>query len=164
MRRRASYSIRWHAGPRGPLRHLFELAEDSPLELDRYIDLGRLLVARDESDGSIVGHLQLVRTGPNALEIKSLAVREGSRRLGVGRRLVERAVAAARTEGARTVSVTTATADLDNLRFYQRCGFRPASIERNAFTPEKGYAPDLAVDGVPVRDAIRLEQALDGGP
>lgn len=155
------YTIGWHEGARDALRPLFELAEDSPTELDGYIDQGRVLVARDET-GAIVGHLQLVPADAEAVEIKSIAVQERSRLQGLGRELVERAVAASRRDGARAVTVATATADIDNLRFYQRCGFRAASIERDAFTPENGYTPGLAVDGIPLRDAIRFELDLDG--
>lgn len=156
----AQYTIGWHEGPRDALRPLFELAEDSPTELDGYIDQGRVLVARDET-GAIVGHLQLVPADAEVVEIKSIAVREGSRLQGVGSELVERAVAVSRRDGARAVTVATATADVDNVRFYQRCGFRAASIERDAFTPARGYPPGLAVDGIPVRDAIRFELELD---
>ena len=53
-------------------------------------------------------------------------------------------------------------ADIENLRFYQRCGFRAIGIERDAFTPTAGYAPDLLADGIPVRDAIRFARSLDG--
>lgn len=157
----AQYTIGWHEGPRDTLRPLFELAEDSPTELDGYIDQGRVLVARDET-GAIVGHLQLVPADAEAVEIKSIAVRKESRLQGVGSELLERAVAVSRSDGARTVTVATATADVDNLRFYQRCGFRAASIERDAFTPSRGYPPGLAVDGIPVRDAIRFELELVG--
>lgn len=155
------HTIGWHDGPRDVLRPLFELAEDSQTELDGYIDRGRVLVARDET-GAVVGHLQLVPADAETVEIKSVAVQEGSRFQGVGSELVERAVAVSRGEGARAVMVATATADVDNLRFYQRCGFRAASIERDAFTPARGYPPGLAVDGIPVRDAIRFELELDG--
>lgn len=161
MRRASSYTVGWHDGPRGALRGLFELADDSPAQIDASIDEGRLLVARDEA-GSVVGHLQLVPDGPDAVEIASIAVREASRGSGVGRRLVEHAVTASRAEGARRISVATATADIGNLRFYQRCGFRTTAIERDAFTPAKGYPPGLSVDGIPVRDAIRFELRLDG--
>ena len=54
--------IETYGGPRGELRALFELAEDSAAELDSYIDAGRVLAAT--SDGEIIGHLQL--TGPCA--------------------------------------------------------------------------------------------------
>jgi ribosomal protein S18 acetylase RimI-like enzyme len=162
MRLGAQHTIDWYEGARDALRPLFELAEDSPVQLDGYIDLGRVLVARDER-GVVVGHVQLLQAGSDAVEIKSIAVRAGSRGQGIGRALVERAVAVSRADGASAVTVTTATADVENVRFYQRCGFRAAAVEQDAFTPAKGYSPDLAVDGVPVRDAIRFDLELGGG-
>src|SRR5438876_8051881 len=37
----AQFTIEWYEGPRAQLRGLFELADDSPDQLDRYIELGR---------------------------------------------------------------------------------------------------------------------------
>ena len=155
------YAIRWHEGPRSHVRDLFELADDSDERIDRYIDRGRVLVALG-GGGEPVGHVQLVPTGePGVLELTSLAVASGHRRRGIGSRLVDRALAVARAEGIRTVTLTTAMADLDNLRFYQRLGFRATAIVPDAFTTENGYAGAPAVDGIPLRDAIRFELALD---
>jgi ribosomal protein S18 acetylase RimI-like enzyme len=153
--------IGWHDGPRTQLRHLFELADDSSAQIDGYIELGRVLVARDER-GEIIGHLQLI-PGPAAdtLEVKSIAVRPDWQGRGVGRRLVDRAVATSRDDGLRTLTVTTAVADLGNLRFYERYGFRAAAIERDAFTEAKGYPPQLRANGIPVRDSITFTLALD---
>ena len=47
----------------------------------------------------------------------------------------------ARREGAAMLQVATATADIGNLRFYQRLGFRMREIERDAFTAASGYPP-----------------------
>jgi ribosomal protein S18 acetylase RimI-like enzyme len=155
------YTIRWHRGRRSRLRSLFELADDSPERIDNYIELGRVLVAIDNR-GEIVGHLQLVPDPrPDVAEIKNLAVQPSSQRRGIGSRLVDRALAVCRAEGARIVTVATAMADIDNLRFYQRRGFRAASIERDVFTPENGYSSSLAAEGIPLRDRIRFELALD---
>jgi predicted N-acetyltransferase YhbS len=159
----SAHTIGWHEGDRTPLRPLFEQADDSSTQIDASIDMGGVLVARDEA-GTVVGHLQVVHAGPDTVEIASMAVEAESRKQGVGRRLVERALAVSREAGARRISVATATADIGNLRFYQRCGFRATAIERDAFTPRNGYACDLAVDGIPVRDAIRFELELDGVP
>lgn len=154
--------IERHRGDRQALRPLFELAEDSRSELDSYIDAGEVLVARAE-DG-LVGHLQLIETElAGRLEIKNMAVLEEWRRRGVGRALIAAAVELARERSRSTVEVATATADVDNLRFYQRCGFRMRSIERDAFTPENGYDPDAEVDGIPLRDRARLDLCI-GGP
>jgi lactoylglutathione lyase len=156
------YTITWHRGQRAGLRDLFELADDSQEQLDRYIDLGRVLVALDPRSSEVIGHLQLIPIAePGVEEIKNLAVRDGFRHRGVGRALVERALATCRAEHARAVVVTTAVADVDNVRFYQRCGFRASTIERDVFTPEAGYGPGLSAGGIPVRDAIRFALSLD---
>jgi len=153
--------ILWHEGPRTPLRHLFELADDSSTQIDSYIHLGRVLVARN-ARGEILGHLQLIPTASaDTVELNSIAVREDHQRTGIGRRLVDRALAICREEGVQTVTVTTATADLDNVRFYQRCGFRATKIARDVFTEAKGYPPQLEANGIAVRDSITFTLLLD---
>src|SRR5262249_53579282 len=109
--------ISWHRGPRHTLRDLFALADDSSPQIDRYIDLGRLLGVED-AHGEIVGHLQLIpSTDPDVIEIKSLAVRTDVQRRGYGSRLVSEALDWCRNLGARAVTVTTAVADVSNIRF-----------------------------------------------
>ena len=49
--------------------------------------------------------------------------------------------------------VATATADISNLRFYQRLGFRMDRVQQDVFTVDRGYA-NLEVDGIPVRDRV----------
>ena len=152
--------IVWHDGRRAPLRHLFDLADDSAEQLDGYVELGRVLVAVADAS-KIVGHAQLLPPDrDDTIELKSIAVLPDFRRHGIGRALVNRALEICRSEGARAVSVTTATADVDNIRFYQRCGFRAASVERDAFTEAKGYPPGLEADGIPVRDSITFTLAF----
>jgi GNAT superfamily N-acetyltransferase len=142
-----------HDGPRAPLRSLFELAEDSAEALDAYIDTGDVLVAVDGD--AIVAHLQLVDG-----EILNMAVLPSHQRTGVGRALVGAAIRAARAEGRARLVVAAAAADIGNLRFYQRLGFRMLSIERDAFTEATGYDRDLEVDGIPLRDRVWLDLCL----
>jgi GNAT superfamily N-acetyltransferase len=148
-----------YAGPRSDLRSLFELAEDSPAELDSYLHAGRVLVARSGPD--VLGHLQLVETGrPGQVEIKNMAVLDAERGRGVGARLVRAAVELASSDSAVEVVVATGAADVGNLRFYQRQGFRFRSVERDAFGPATGYPPGLEVDGIALRDRVWLDRAL----
>jgi len=145
-----------YPGSRDTLRPLFELAEDSPTQLDSYLSAGRILVARHGTD--IVGHLQLVGTDqPEVVELKNMAVREDVQGLGVGARLVRAAVDLLTAEGVPVLVVATAAADIGNLRFYQRQGFRMRSIERDAFTPANGYAPGTMIDGIELRDRVWLD-------
>ena len=103
------------------------------MQLDAYLNLGRVLVAIDRHD--IVGHVQIVR-GPDAeqCEVKNMAVRTSHQGRGIGRTLVEAAIDLVAAESCKTLLVATAAADIDNLRFYQRLGFRMAWIDRDAYT------------------------------
>jgi GNAT superfamily N-acetyltransferase len=153
-------SIEVYSGPRAAVRSLFELAEDSVVQLDSYIDLGRVLVARDGDE--IVGQLQLIDTDqPDELEVKNMGVRPEWQSQGIGARLMQAALDLARGESRVRVLVATAAADVGNLRFYQRQGFRMLSVERDAFTPETGYPPPaIVIDGIELRDRVWLDYRL----
>ena len=91
-----------------------------------------------------------------------MAVEATYRGRGIGRMLVEAAIDLARARDHSTVTVATASADIGNLRFYQRLGFRMRTIERDAFTPIVGYAAGLMIDGIPLQDRVWLD--LQFGP
>ena len=74
-----------------------------------------------------------------------MAVVPAERGTGVGRALVVSALRRCRAEGWHRMVVATAAADVGNLRFYQRLGFRMLAVERDAFTPATGY-PDPTAD------------------
>jgi len=149
-----------HRGSRAELRRLFELAEDSARALDAYIDEGRVLVALDRD--KIVAHVQITATGhAREAEIKNIAVDPAMQGRGIGRALVEAAIALARAEGRSTFAVAAAAADTGNLRFYQRQGFRIRSLERDAFTEANGYGPGLKIGGIALLDRVWLTRDLD---
>lgn len=129
---------------------MFALADDSAEQIATYVELGLILVAREGE--AIIGHAQIVDT-----ELKSLAVAEDRQRSGTGRALVEAVIARARADGVACLIVSTATADIGNLRFYQRIGFRMTRIVRDAFGPGTGYPAGLTIGGIPLRDQVFLE-------
>jgi GNAT superfamily N-acetyltransferase len=146
-----------YAGPRDALRGLFELAEDSASELDSYLGRGRVWVAH--YGDRVVGHLQVVDASMSGTaEIKSMAVVEALQGRGIGAGLIRSVRAALTAESIATVVVATAAADIGNLRFYQRQGFRFRAVERDVFTPERGYPPGLLIDGIPLRDRVWLDR------
>lgn len=96
----------------------------------------------------IIGHLQIIETGEvDVFELKSMAVTEKRQREGIGRRLVEASIVHCRARNGHRLIVSTATADIGNLRFYQRQGFRMYKIVRDAFTSTKGYPDGAVVEG-----------------
>jgi hypothetical protein len=64
--------------------------------------------------------------------------------------------------GVERVTVGTASSGTRQLVFYQRCGFRLSHVERDYFTAEKGYPPDLTEHGLPVRDMVWMDRPLSG--
>ena len=74
------------------------------------------------------------------LELKSMALREKRQREGIGQQLVEAAIAYCRARNSHRLIVSTAAADIANLRFYQRQGFRMYKIVRDAFGPSTGLS------------------------
>jgi GNAT superfamily N-acetyltransferase len=153
------FTIEEYDGAHRDLEWSFRLAEDSDQQLDSYIDLGRMWVARSFA-GEVVGHLQAVRREEGLWEVVNTAVAEQARGQGVGRALLERAVVEARAEGAERVILATATADVGNLRFYQRCGFRMTRVVQDAFGAEQGYPPGIVIEGIPMRDQVWFERVL----
>ena len=152
-------AVEEYAGPHRDLAWSFRLAEDSEQSLDSYIDLGRVWVARN-TDGVVVGHLQAVEREDDVWEVVNTAIVESHRGQGVGRVLLERAVAEARAAGMARVILATAAADVGNLRFYQRCGFRMTHVVPDAFGPSQGYPPGIEIDGIPMRDQVWFEREL----
>src|SRR4051795_9539247 len=151
-----------HAGDREALRPLFELAEDSRTELDGYLHEGLVLVAVQGDE--VVGHLQLTTTDRRGtFEIKNMAVVPAHQRRGIGRLLVDAAFERVRLQSGTALRVATAAADIGNLRFYQRVGFRLRSVERDAFTVATGYPAGSQIDGIELRDRVWLDLELGDG-
>ncbi|WP_198347742.1 GNAT family N-acetyltransferase [Nocardia terrae] len=152
--------IEEYTGPRSEIAWSFRLAEDSEQSLARYIERGRVWVARTGS-GEVVGHVQAAPQADESVwEIINTAVAPPFRGTGVGRQLIEAAVAEAEAAGASRVEVATATADVGNLRFYQRCGFRMSRVVPDVFTPEAGYPAVVEYDGVRLRDQVWFTRTL----
>jgi predicted N-acetyltransferase YhbS len=143
-----SCRIELYTGDRAELAALFRLADDSEQAIAAYREHGDVLVARDDA-GAIIGHVQMI--GP---ELKSLAVLEPWRGVGLGRALARVGIAHARGRGEPRIVVSTAAADTRLLRFYQQLGFRLTHIERDVFTPSAGYPADLHVDGIRILDRV----------
>jgi GNAT superfamily N-acetyltransferase len=152
-------AIEQHTGSHRDLAWSFRQADDSHELLDAYIDLGQLWVAR-AAGGELIGHLQVVPRDEEVWEVTNTAVVESHRGRGIGRALLERAVEVAGAAGALRLILATGAADVGNLRFYQRCGFRMTRVVQDVFTPDNGYPPGLEIDGIPLLDQVWFERDL----
>ena len=124
----------------------------------RDLDWQRFLLARWGQDIIGVGQVRPHRDGSR--ELASIAVVPEWQGNGVGRMLVQASSDRCREKGGRRLIVSTAAADIGNLRFYQRQGFRMYKVVQDAFTPQTGYAEGQLVGGIPLRDQVFLELEL----
>jgi len=106
---------------------------------------GRILIALGE-DGA-AGCVAMRPQGKDICEMKRLYVRPGHRGQGMGRRLVNRIMEAARRAGYRAMKLDTLPAMIEARALYQALGFRP-------IPPYYGN---------PIPGMVYLERDLSGG-
>lgn len=86
---------------------------------------------------------------------------------GTGTALVERVTEEAISHGCAWLTVTTTNDNLDALRFYQRRGFRLASVDAGAVDRQRRtLKPEIPVVGeyqIPIRDEVHLRMSLTPG-
>jgi GNAT superfamily N-acetyltransferase len=113
-------------------------------------------------DGDRVAGHAAYRIGPDGCELVVIAAQP--RKAGIGSRLLERVVAAARDEGCSRVWLTTTNDNLDAMRFYQRRGFRLSALRIGAVVEArrtlKPHLPAAGAHDIPMRDELDLELPL----
>jgi len=110
-----------------------------------------------------VGIIATRPDGPDVVELAALLVIEPGR--GIGSQLIEAVLDALRNRDAERVWVVTTNDNLAALRLYQRRGFRiavvrPRAVDRARATLKPGI-PEVAANGIPIRDEIELEIVLE---
>lgn len=138
---------------------LLLLADPSEELILSYIHQSHTFVA--EKAGAIVGVLVLQPQGQLA-EIRNVAVDAQHQGQGIGRKLVEFAIAWAREQSIKQLLVCTGNSSLPALALYQRCGFRVASIDEGYFV--RTYPEPIFENGLPCTDRIKLRLELQPQP
>lgn len=103
----------------------------------------------------------LLRVDADTVELMNIAVDEPLRGRGIGGAMIEHAAHVAAAEGYREIILGTGTEDCapDQIRFYERCGFRKSALRKNYFI-EKYPADPIYVNGVQMRDMVVLKRKL----
>lgn len=135
-------------------------ADPSRAKISAYVTRGACYVAR--AGERIAGVYVLIPADrpedAGALELINIAVVEDRRGTGVGKLLVEDAVARARSSGASRLVLGTGNSSIDQLAFYQKRGFRIYAIDRDFFV--RNYSEPIFENGIQCRDMLRLELPL----
>ncbi len=114
-----------------------------------------------EVDGALCGLLTYVVAGADC---EVLTLHADPPHTGVGSRLVAAVARLAVERGCDRLWLVTTNDNVDALRFYQRRGFalvavRPGAVDR-ARVELKPEIPEVAENGIPIRDELELERPL----
>ena len=138
---------------------LLLLADESLEQVRSYMQSGELyaLVGRDQD---AVGIVLTVPAEHGAVELKAVAVDTAQQNRGIGRRLLAAVIEDLRKRGVRRAIVGTANAGIGQLAYYQKAGFRLLRIERDFFSPARGYPAVMEDNGIRLRDMVWMDQEL----
>jgi ribosomal protein S18 acetylase RimI-like enzyme len=138
---------------------LFLLADDSEQQVRSYYQRGDLYVLEDET-GVALGLVLTLPAGEGAVELKAVAVAPERHNRGIGKRMLALVLAELRGRGVRRAVLGTGNSSVGQLAFYQKAGFRLWRIERDFFSPERGYPEGIEENGIPLRDMVWMEREL----
>jgi ribosomal protein S18 acetylase RimI-like enzyme len=137
------------------------LQADEPEPLRGYLQVGDVYVLRATGHAVLGATVVLMEAdGPGTAELKNVAVAADRHRRGLGRHMLAAVVGDLRRRGIRRAIVGTSNAGIGEIAFYQKCGFRLWRIERDYFTPERGYDPKKLESGLAHRDMVWFDQDL----
>ena len=108
-----------------------------------YLARGGVFHVLEEQDGSIIGSYGLYPMEPGICELRKMYLHRAYRGKGLGRRLLEDALARARQSGFRRITLETASVLKEAIRLYERYGFKPFQPDHLSCRCDQAYALDL---------------------
>lgn len=149
--------------PAGPERDIYlpllDLADDAHEQVRDYYQQGDLF-AFDSAAGTPLAITLAIPEPDGTVELKAVAVAAHLHGQGVGKRLLAAVLTELRRRGVPRVVVGTGNSGIGQLAFYQKAGFRLSHIERDFFSPARGYPAGLEENGIPLRDMVWMDQNL----
>ncbi|SNZ17469.1 Acetyltransferase (GNAT) family protein [Terribacillus aidingensis] len=138
-----------------PMELLLE-ADPSETKVATYLNEGSCFIAEEEE--AILGVYVMLPIKPGTAEIMNISVRASSQGKGIGKQLIRHAIHQANKDGYSSLEVGTGNSSIDQLAFYQKCGFRMTAIEPDFFL--RHYEMPIYENGIQCRDMIRFVYPL----
>jgi ribosomal protein S18 acetylase RimI-like enzyme len=138
---------------------LLLLADDSESAVRSYYQKGDLYALDDETRRPL-GMILPIPAPDGSVELKAVAVDPAQHGQGIGKRLLAAVLADLKARDVKRVVVGTGNAGVGPLAYYQKAGFRLWKIERDFFSPARGYPGGLEENGILLRDMVWMDQEL----
>ena len=95
--------------------------------------------------------VRALRWRDDPCELQELAIAEERQGQGLGKQFVAWLIAEARRHSKRQMLVGTANSSIDNIAFYQKCGFRMDHVRQDYF---RYYREPIYENGIQTRDML----------
>ena len=135
---------------------LLLLADPAREVIETYIKVSKVYVLT--SLDAAIGVIVLTPLTEGVIEIKNIAIAPSYQRRGLGRQLLEYAIATCRAEDASEILIGTGNSSLGQLALYQKVGFHIVGVDPDFFT--RNYPETIVENGVVCRDMIRLSYRI----
>jgi ribosomal protein S18 acetylase RimI-like enzyme len=133
--------------------------EEEQLTFDRKFTVAELPAIVAKVQDAVIGFISFSLTS-DVLLVVALGVLPRYQCCGIGSRLIKKVEDEARKLGKIKMLVSTSNDDMPALGFYQSLGFQIYQVKPNAIA-EKHAKILRGIDGLPVRDELRLQKKLD---
>ncbi|MFX0548550.1 GNAT family N-acetyltransferase [Hathewaya histolytica] len=140
----------------GAPMELLLLADPSEDAINKYIRDCKILVTKLKS--KVIGVIAFVEKRSNTYEIMNLAVDEGYRGRGIGKKLIYSAEYKIKKLGGEKILIGTGNSSINQLLLYQKVGFRMVEIRRDFFIVN--YVEKIYENGIRCMDMVRLEKKI----
>lgn len=137
---------------------LLLLADESEQQVRSYMQQGDLY---SYAAGDHVAGIVLAIPHEDAVEIKAVAIEESRQGQGIGLQMLRAVLDDLRARGVRRVIVGTGNAGIGQIAYYQKAGFRLLRIERDFFSPARGYPAVMQDNGIRLQDMVWMDQTLE---
>jgi ribosomal protein S18 acetylase RimI-like enzyme len=139
---------------------LLLLADESEQEVRRDMHTGELYAFLGRDDVAVGMVLTIPGQQQGTVELRAVAVDTTQQNRGIGRRMLAAVLDELRRRGVRRAVVGTANAGIGQLAYYQKAGFRLLRIERDFFSPARGYPAVMEDNGIRLRDMVWMDLEL----
>jgi ribosomal protein S18 acetylase RimI-like enzyme len=133
---------------------LLEEADEDRERVRHYVELHHAYLAYE--DETVIG-AAVIDWQPQESEILYIATVPNYRGRGYGKQMMAAILAMARERGVSSVLVGTGNSGLDQIAFYQKCGFRIDSVRKDYFDY---FAESVYENGIRFRDMLVLRHNL----
>lgn len=151
-------------GDREPFLELLLLADESEQQVRSYMNEGDLFTFFPAEGREPAGMVLALPLEPGEIELKAVAIRPDAQSKGLGKRMLAVVLAELTARGYRRAIVGTGNSGIGQLAYYQKAGFRLHHIERDFFSPERGYDESIEENGIPLRDMVWMDLELQKRP